>query len=152
VGQAVAGLIKSEPNRWEDYAFAGAITASVHKVSEAKVAYNRALTLASEADKPRIREAIRRVEGEATYDSQLMGAIKLANAGRVGKAAQAVTGLIKSDPHRWEGYALAGAIAEEINQVMQAKVLYNRGLSLAPDADKPLIREAIQRIEPEGRP
>lgn len=70
---------------------------------------------------------------------------------QVPDASKATAALIKSDPSRWEGYGLAGAIERAQNKVAEAKAAYQRALSLAPDNVKPQIEQAIQEIESEQR-
>ena len=51
---ATAGLISSDPNRWEGYGLSAAIEKAEGKDKQARFAYERALTLAPESDKLQI--------------------------------------------------------------------------------------------------
>jgi hypothetical protein len=103
------------------------------------------------------QEAIARVTVNATpvtnYEQQLKNAMALWKNNQVSEASSAVAALIKSDPNRWEGYGLAGAIEKAQNKLPEAKAAYQRALGVAPDSVKPQITQAIQQIEAEmGNP
>jgi len=85
------------------------------------------------------------------YEQQLRDAMKLWKNNQVAEASNAVLALIKSDPNRWEGYGLAGAIEKAQNKLPDARASYERALTLAPDSVKPRITQAIQQIETEQR-
>ena len=85
------------------------------------------------------------------YEQELKTAMALWKNNQVPDASKATAALIKSDPSRWEGYGLAGAIERAQNKVAEAKAAYQRALSLAPDNVKPQIEQAIQEIESEQR-
>lgn len=81
------------------------------------------------------------------YEEQLKSAMELWKTKQMSGAQEATATLIKSDPSRWEGYGLAGAIEQAQNKLPEAKAAYQRALSLAPDGVKPQIAQAIQQIE-----
>ena len=85
------------------------------------------------------------------YDQQLKTAMALWKNNQASEANNATAALIKSDPKRWEGYGLAGAIEKAQNRFPQAKAAYEQALSLAPDSVKPQITQAIQQIEAEQK-
>lgn len=83
----------------------------------------------------------------AQYDEQLKLAMADWKNNKAEEAIEIAAKLIKSDPKRWEGYGLAGAIERAMNNVPEAKAAYQRALDLAPAGDKPQIRQAMQEIE-----
>lgn len=85
------------------------------------------------------------------YHDKLQNVIALWKSGKARDAAQAVAELVKAYPDRWEGYAIAGVIEEGVNNDSAAKTVYEHALFLAPEADKPRIREAIQHLESKSK-
>jgi TPR repeat protein len=59
---ATAGLISSDPNRWEGYGLSAAIEKAEGKANEARFAYERALALAPENDKLQIAMNLYRLD------------------------------------------------------------------------------------------
>jgi TonB family protein len=80
------------------------------------------------------------------YSVRLKNVMALWKMGKAREAAHDVAELVKTDPSRWEGYALAGVIEEGINNDSAAKVVYERALILAPEADKPRLRKALEQL------
>ena len=54
--------------------------------------------------------------------------------------------LISNEPNRWEAYSLAGSVAKIQNRPSQAKSMFEKALSLAPDDVKPILQQALQDI------
>jgi tetratricopeptide (TPR) repeat protein len=81
------------------------------------------------------------------YEEQLRNAIALWKNNQGSEASKATAALIQSNPNRWEGYGLAGAIEKAQNKLSEAKAAYQRALSLAPDDAKPQIMAAMQQID-----
>jgi Tfp pilus assembly protein PilF len=59
--------------------------------------------------------------------------------------------LMRSDPNRWEAYSIAGSVAKIQNQPSQAKSMFEKALSLAPDEVKPSLQQALQEIARGGQ-
>jgi predicted Zn-dependent protease len=59
--------------------------------------------------------------------------------------------LMQSQPDRWEAYSIAGSVAKVQNRPSQAKTMFERALSLAPDEVKPSLRQALQEIAGGGQ-
>jgi TonB family protein len=86
------------------------------------------------------------------YDKELDGAVALLQSHKMAEAMQAAVKLIASDPGRWEGYGLEGAIERAENKLSDAKAAYQRALSLAPDDSKSELARAIQEIDKQIAP
>jgi tetratricopeptide (TPR) repeat protein len=86
----------------------------------------------------------------SAYDEQLKTAMAFWKNSQVSEASKAAAALIQSNPNRWEGYGLAGAIEKAQSKFTEAKAAYQRALSLAPDNVKLQIVEAIRAIDSEG--
>jgi tetratricopeptide (TPR) repeat protein len=81
------------------------------------------------------------------YDEELNSAVALLQSHKMTEAMQAAVKLIASDPDRWEGYGLEGAIERAQNKLSEAKAAYQRALSLAPYDSKSELARAIQEID-----
>lgn len=86
-------------------------------------------------------------EQSPDYESQLATAMALVKADKLAEARSAASGLVNSDPNRWEGYGLEGNIDERENKLIAAKAAYQRALRLAPADVKPKLEQELSNIE-----
>jgi TonB family protein len=81
------------------------------------------------------------------YDSQLANAMALAKAERLVEAKTAAAALVTSEPDRWEGYGLEGAVYQLENKLVAAEAAYRRALNVAPADVKPQLVQKLRTIE-----
>ena len=79
------------------------------------------------------------------YDAWSAGVNLLQNGDAAG-ALRMAQQLMQSEPNRWEAYSIAGSVAKVQNQPSQAKAMFEKALSLAPDEVKPSLQQALQEI------
>ena len=66
-------------------------------------------------------------------------------------ALQVAQQLMQTQPNRWEAYSIAGSVAKVQNKPSQAKSMFEKALSLAPDEVKPSLQQALQEIARGGQ-
>jgi Tfp pilus assembly protein PilF len=66
-------------------------------------------------------------------------------------ALQVAQQLMQSQPSRWEAYSIAGSVAKLQNKPTQAKTMFEKALSLAPDEVKPSLQQALTEIAKGGQ-
>ena len=59
--------------------------------------------------------------------------------------------LMQTQPNRWEAYSIAASVAKVQNKPSQAKTMFEKALSLAPDEIKPSLREALAEVSRGGQ-
>jgi len=89
-----------------------------------------------------VREPGQKVDYEAT----VRRGVDLLQHGDAAGAMRLAQQLMQSDPNRWEAYSIAGSVAKIQNQPSQAKSMFEKALSLAPDDVKPSLQQALQEI------
>jgi predicted Zn-dependent protease len=59
--------------------------------------------------------------------------------------------LMQNQPNRWEAYSIAGSVAKLQNKPSQAKSMFEKALSLAPDDIKPSLQQALVEVAKGGQ-
>jgi tetratricopeptide (TPR) repeat protein len=85
------------------------------------------------------------------YDAAVRQGIGMMQNGDAAGALKVAQELMQSQPDRWEAYSIAGSVAKVQNRPSQAKTMFERALSLAPDEVKPSLRQALQEIAGGGQ-
>jgi hypothetical protein len=85
------------------------------------------------------------------YDSQVNRGVKLLADGDAEGALKVAQQLMQSQPNRWEAYSIAGSVAKVQNKPSQAKSMFEKALSLAPDEVKPSLQQALTEISRGGQ-
>ena len=80
------------------------------------------------------------------YDASVRQGIDLLQNGDAAGALRVAQQLMQSEPGRWEAYSIAGSVAKVQNRPSQAKTMFEKALSLAPDEIKPSLQQALQEI------
>ena len=93
----------------------------------------------------------RRPQSQADYDAAVRQGIGMLQNGDAAGALKVAQELMQSQPNRWEAYSIAGSVAKVQNRPSQAKTMFERALSLAPDEVKPSLRQALQEIAGGGQ-
>jgi len=88
---------------------------------------------------------------QASYETTVHQGVDMLRNGDPDGAFKLAQQLIQSEPNRWEAYSLAGSVAKLQNHPSQAKTLFERALSLAPDDVKPILQQALQEIARGGQ-
>jgi tetratricopeptide (TPR) repeat protein len=98
-----------------------------------------------------VATAVREPGQKLDYDAAVRRGIDLLQNGDVSSALKLAQQLMQSDPNRWEAYSIAGSVAKIQNQLSQAKSMFEKALSLAPDEVKPSLQQALQEIARGGQ-
>jgi len=85
------------------------------------------------------------------YDTTVRRGIDLLQNGDAAGALKLAQQLMQSQPDRWEAYSIAGSVAKIQNKPSQAKSMFEKALSLAPDEVKPSLQQALQEIARGGQ-
>jgi hypothetical protein len=95
--------------------------------------------------------AIRTPGQKADYDASVRQGVDLLQNGDAAGALRVAQQLMQSEPNRWEAYSIAGSVAKVQNKPSQAKTMFEKALSLAPDEVKPSLQQALQEIARGGQ-
>jgi len=85
------------------------------------------------------------------YDTTVRRGVDLLQNGDAAGALKLAQQLMQSQPDRWEAYSIAGSVAKIQNKPSQAKSMFEKALSLAPDEVKPSLQQALQEIARGGQ-
>ena len=85
------------------------------------------------------------------YDASVRQGVDLLQNGDPAGALRVAQQLMQSEPNRWEAYSIAGSVAKVQNKPSQAKTMFEKALSLAPDEIKPSLQRALQEIARGGQ-
>jgi len=85
------------------------------------------------------------------YDAAVRQGVGLLQNGNPEGALKVAQQLMQSQPNRWEAYSIAGSVAKVQNRPSQARTMFEKALSLAPDEVKPSLQQALQEISRGGQ-
>jgi outer membrane murein-binding lipoprotein Lpp len=85
------------------------------------------------------------------YDGAVRQAVSLLQNGDPDGAMKVAQQLMQSQPTRWEAYSIAASVAKVQNKPSQARLMFEKALSLAPDEVKPSLQQALQEIARGGQ-
>ena len=85
------------------------------------------------------------------YDAAVRQGVDMLQNGDAAGALKVAQQLMQSQPNRWEAYSIAGSVAKVQNRPSQARSMFEKALSLAPDEVKPSLQQALQEIERGGQ-
>jgi outer membrane murein-binding lipoprotein Lpp len=85
------------------------------------------------------------------YDAAVRTGVGLLQNGDPEGALKVAQQLMQSQPNRWEAYSIAASVAKVQNRPSQARVMFEKALSLAPDEVKPSLQQALQEISRGGQ-
>jgi Flp pilus assembly protein TadD len=85
------------------------------------------------------------------YDAEVRQGVNLLANGDAEGALKVAQHLMQSQPNRWEAYSIAGSVAKLQSKPSQAKSMFERALSLAPDEIKPSLQQALTEIAKGGQ-
>jgi tetratricopeptide (TPR) repeat protein len=85
------------------------------------------------------------------YDGSVRRGVSLLQNGDAEGALRVAQQLMQSQPNRWEAYSIAASVAKVQNKPSQAKTMFEKALSLAPDEVKPSLQQALQEISRGGQ-
>ena len=85
------------------------------------------------------------------YDAAVRTGVGLLQNGDPDGAMKVAQQLIQSQPNRWEAYSIAASVAKVQNKPSQARLMFEKALSLAPDEVKPSLQQALQEIARGGQ-
>jgi predicted Zn-dependent protease len=85
------------------------------------------------------------------YDAAVRQGVGLLQNGNSEAALRVAQQLMQSQPNRWEAYSIAGSVAKVQNKPSQARNMFEKALSLAPDEVKPSLQQALQEISRGGQ-
>jgi Tfp pilus assembly protein PilF len=80
------------------------------------------------------------------YDASVRRSVTLLQNGDPEGALKVAQQLMQSQPGRWEAYSIAASVAKVQNKPSQARSMFEKALSLAPDEVKPSLQQALQEI------
>ena len=86
-----------------------------------------------------------------SYDQGVRRGVDMLQNGDSAGAMRVAQQLMQAQPNRWEAYSIAGSVAKVQNKPSQAKSMFERALSLAPDEVKPSLQQALQEIARSGQ-
>jgi hypothetical protein len=92
--------------------------------------------------------------GEANpkdYDTAVRTGVGLLQNGDPDGAMKVAQQLMQSQPNRWEAYSIAASVAKVQNKPSQARLMFEKALSLAPDEVKPSLQQALQELSRGGQ-
>jgi tetratricopeptide (TPR) repeat protein len=85
------------------------------------------------------------------YDASVRQGVSLLQNGDPEGALKVAQQLMQNQPNRWEAYSIAASVAKVQNKPSQAKSMFEKALSLAPDEVKPSLQQALQEISRGGQ-
>lgn len=85
------------------------------------------------------------------YDAAVRQGVGLLQNGNPEGALKVAQQLMQSQPNRWEAYSIAGSVAKVENKPSQARSMFAKALSLAPDEVKPSLQQALQEVSRGGQ-
>jgi tetratricopeptide (TPR) repeat protein len=85
------------------------------------------------------------------YDASVRQGVGLLQNGDPEGALRVAQQLMQSQPNRWEAYSIAGSVAKLQNKPSQARSMFEKALSLAPDEIKPSLQQALQEVSRAGQ-
>jgi hypothetical protein len=85
------------------------------------------------------------------YDASVRQGVDLLQNGDAAGALRVAQQLMQNEPNRWEAYSIAGSVAKVQNKPSQAKIMFEKALSLAPDEVKTSLQQALQEIAKGGQ-
>jgi len=85
------------------------------------------------------------------YDAAVRQGVGLLQNGDSEGALRVAQQLMQSQPNRWEAYSIAGSVAKLQNKPSQARSMFEKALSLAPDEIKPSLQQALQEVSRGGQ-
>jgi Flp pilus assembly protein TadD len=85
------------------------------------------------------------------YDASVRQGVSLLQSGDPEGALKVAQQLMQNQPSRWEAYSIAASVAKVQNQPSQARSMFEKALSLAPDEVKPSLQQALQEISRGGQ-
>jgi len=85
------------------------------------------------------------------YDAAVRTSVGLLQNGDSEGALKVAQQLMQSQPNRWEAYSIAASVAKVQNRPSQARVMFEKALSLAPDEVKASLQQALQEISRGGQ-
>jgi Flp pilus assembly protein TadD len=85
------------------------------------------------------------------YDAAVRQGVGLLQNGNPDGALKVAQQLMQTQPDRWEAYSIAGSVAKVQNKPSQARSMFEKALSLAPDEIKPSLQQALQEISRGGQ-
>ena len=94
---------------------------------------------------------VRDAGGKLDYDNTVRRGVDLLQNGDAAGALKLAQQLMESQPNRWEAYSIAGSVAKIQNRPSQAKSMFEKALSLAPDEVKASLQQALQEISRGGQ-
>jgi tetratricopeptide (TPR) repeat protein len=95
--------------------------------------------------------AVREPGQNADYDTTVRRGVDLLQNGDAAGAMRLAQQLMQSEPNRWEAYSIAGSVAKIQNKPSQAKTMFEKALSLAPDEVKASLQQALQEVARGGQ-
>jgi hypothetical protein len=112
------------------------------------------VTAPSAADTPSSTPAAEAVRGpgqKIDYAATVRRGVDLLQNGDAAGALKLAQQLMQAEPNRWEAYSIAGSVAKLQNKPSQAKAMFEKALSLAPDEVKPGLQQALQEVARGGQ-
>jgi Flp pilus assembly protein TadD len=85
------------------------------------------------------------------YDASVRQGVSLLQNGDPDGALKVAQQLMQNQPNRWEAYSIAASVAKVQNKPSQARSMFEKALSLAPDEVKPSLQQALQEISRGGQ-
>jgi len=85
------------------------------------------------------------------YDAAVRSGVGLLQNGDPDGAMKVAQQLMQSQPNRWEAYSIAASVAKVQNKPSQARLMFQKALSLAPDEVKPSLQQALQELSRGGQ-
>ncbi len=85
------------------------------------------------------------------YEAAVRQGVGLLQNGDPDGALKVAQQLMQSQPNRWEAYSIAGSVAKVEGKPSQARTMFEKALSLAPDEIKPSLQQALQEISRGGQ-
>ena len=85
------------------------------------------------------------------YDASVRQGVSLLQNGDPDGALKVAQQLMQNQPNRWEAYSIAASVAKVQNKPSQARTMFEKALSLAPDEVKPSLQQALQEISRGGQ-
>ena len=85
------------------------------------------------------------------YDAAVRQGVGLLQNGDAEGALKVAQQLMQTQPTRWEAYSIAASVAKVQNKPSQAKSMFEKALSLAPDEVKPSLQQALQEVSRGGQ-
>ena len=85
------------------------------------------------------------------YSASVRQGVDMLQNGNAAGALNMAQQLMQAESNRWEAYSIAGSVAKVQNKPSQAKAMFEKALSLAPDEVKPSLQQALQEISRGGQ-